>query len=207
MTQNPLKHCGGCNKDLPRTSDFFYMKRNADRFVPSSRCKPCSIRRSLERYHTVEGVNVRMRAQSRAWARENAAKVREQGRLYRQENAEAIRAKLAAKKASPAGRLKLNQRSRLNKLRHKYGVPAEVTTDSSIGCTWDEFAAFLERQFTDGMSWTNYGSWHIDHIVPISSVDLTDAEQASAVLNFKNTRPLWGHENHKKGARVLKEPT
>ncbi len=39
---------------------------------------------------------------------------------------------------------------------------------SSIGCTFEEFKQHLESLFQPGMSWENYGKWHIDHKYPLS---------------------------------------
>lgn len=60
----------------------------------------------------------------------------------------------------------------------------------------------LKRIEKEGMSWENYGEWHIDHIVPCSSFDLTDPKQQEDCFNFKNLQPLWGWENSKKGSKI-----
>lgn len=141
------------------------------------------------------------------WARENADRLKEMNRKSWESRKAEVSRRIAEIRQSPAGRLRLNQVSRIGHLRRKYAVPRSVTPDLAIGCTWDEFVAHLERQFTDGMSWDNYGSWHIDHVIPVSSVDLTDHDACLMVLNFQNTRPLWGHENHKKGAKIISPST
>jgi len=52
------------------------------------------------------------------------------------------------------------------------------------------------------MSWANYGrAWHIDHIRPCSSYDLTKPDQQRACLHFSNLQPLWSKENLRKGAK------
>ena len=32
-----------------------------------------------------------------------------------------------------------------------------------------EVAEHIESQFTEGMTWENYGEWHVDHRLPITS--------------------------------------
>ena len=59
----------------------------------------------------------------------------------------------------------------------------------------------LEAQFVDGMSWDNHGEWHIDHIRPCASFDLTDPEQQKECFNYKNLQPLWAEDNLSKGDR------
>jgi hypothetical protein len=68
-----------------------------------------------------------------------------------------------------------------------------------VGCSIDELKLHLEKQFTEDMNWDNYGTWHIDHIKPCISFDLTDPNQQQECFHFNNLRPLWGFENRSKG--------
>ena len=47
------------------------------------------------------------------------------------------------------------------------------------------------------MSWDNYGihGWHIDHIRPCASFDLTDPEQQRQCFHYPNLQPLWAFDN------------
>jgi hypothetical protein len=69
-----------------------------------------------------------------------------------------------------------------------------------IGCSSKELESYLENQFTEGMTWENYGyyGWHIDHIKPCSSFDLTDPEQQKLCFHYSNLQPLWAKDNIKK---------
>jgi hypothetical protein len=68
-----------------------------------------------------------------------------------------------------------------------------------IGCSITQLREHIEKQFTDGMSWDNYGKWHVDHIVPCSAFDLFDASQQQACFHFTNLQPLWAKDNRAKG--------
>jgi hypothetical protein len=70
-----------------------------------------------------------------------------------------------------------------------------------VGCTVQELMAYLKARFKPGMAWTNHGEWHIDHIKPCASFDLTDPEQQKACFHYTNLQPLWGGENIRKGAK------
>ncbi len=74
------------------------------------------------------------------------------------------------------------------------------STKNIIGCTPENLKKYLESQFRDGMSWDNYGflGWHIDHIKPCSSFDLTDPEQQRACFHYSNLQPLWCDEHMEK---------
>jgi hypothetical protein len=54
------------------------------------------------------------------------------------------------------------------------------------------------------MSWENHGKfgWHIDHIKPISSFDLTNENEQLECFNYKNMQPLWWNENLSKGNKL-----
>jgi hypothetical protein len=70
-----------------------------------------------------------------------------------------------------------------------------------LGCTIAELKVHLEAQFTAGMTWESRGEWHIDHVRPLSSFDLTDRAQLLKARHFTNLQPLWGPDNLSKGAR------
>lgn len=77
----------------------------------------------------------------------------------------------------------------------------------ALGCTIDELRAHLEARFTEGMTWDNWAmdGWHIDHIRPLSSFDLTDPKQVKQVCHYTNLAPLWAFDNMSKGSRVPAE--
>lgn len=73
---------------------------------------------------------------------------------------------------------------------------------AGVGCSSAELRAHIEAQFLPGMGWHNRHLWHVDHIRPLASFDLTDAEQRRAANHYTNLRPLWAEDNLAKGAKV-----
>ena len=69
-----------------------------------------------------------------------------------------------------------------------------------LGIEIDEFIKHIESQFTIEMSWDNrgYETWHIDHIRPCESFDLSDKDQQLVCFNYRNQQPLSAKENLKK---------
>jgi hypothetical protein len=75
-----------------------------------------------------------------------------------------------------------------------------ASTFRLIGCSVERLRAHIEAQWLPGMSWENYGEWHVDHIRPCASFDLSNALQQRAAFNFVNLRPMWGSDNGEKSS-------
>jgi hypothetical protein len=73
-----------------------------------------------------------------------------------------------------------------------------------LGCDVKTLKAHLESQFVDGMSWENYGNdgWHIDHIIPCASFDLSKVEEQRICFNYRNLQPLWSKDNMSKSDKL-----
>jgi hypothetical protein len=75
-----------------------------------------------------------------------------------------------------------------------------------LGCTIDFFKNHLESKFVEGMSWQNYGKgWHIDHIIPCVSFDLSKPEEQRKCFHFSNLQPLWAVDNIRKGTKIVQQ--
>lgn len=74
---------------------------------------------------------------------------------------------------------------------------------NQLGCTVTELVQYLEEKFQSGMSWENYGKWHIDHIKPLSSFNLADKDEFNKACNYSNLQPLWAKDNQRKSNKYL----
>ena len=70
-----------------------------------------------------------------------------------------------------------------------------------LGCSIEKLWEHLESKFQPGMTRENHGKWHIDHIRPCISFNLTDLEQQKICFHYTNLQPLWAEDNLKKGAK------
>jgi hypothetical protein len=111
------------------------------------------------------------------------------------------------KKVDPAFRVMADIRGRL---RHARDRRNDARTDSStaemLGCSWKDFAAFLESQFDAGMTWENksHKTWHIDHLVPLAAFDLSIDAESRVASHYLNHRPARAAENLAKSSRMPK---
>ena len=80
------------------------------------------------------------------------------------------------------------------------GFKKQSDTEKLIGCAWDILFSHIQSKFVSGMSIDNYGKWHIDHIIPLSSAK--SEEELRALCHYTNLQPLWAAENLSKGSRM-----
>ena len=88
-------------------------------------------------------------------------------------------------------RIRQNLATRLRlAVTKKWGKTIEL-----VGCSIPELMKHLEQQFAEGMSWENYGEWHIDHIKPCASFNLLNENEQNICFHYTNLQPLWAIDN------------
>ncbi len=153
------------------------------------------------------------------YRKNNAGKIAKQLAEYRDKNKEAIDI-LSKKQRSTAEfkerrntylkekyhsdiqhRLRVTLRNRLNDaIGNGYKSGSAV---NDLGCTIPEVKFYLEGMFKAGMSWDNFGEWHIDHIFPLSLFDLSERDELKRACHYSNLQPLWAVENLKKNNKII----
>lgn len=66
-------------------------------------------------------------------------------------------------------------------------------TITYLGCDYNDLKIHIEKQFTEGMNWENYGKWEIDHIIPLSK---------GGSFHYTNLQPLWWLDNRQKSNKL-----
>jgi len=141
------------------------------------------------------------------------AELRAQRKTYRDANRPLLNAKSRAYNATHKNKINA-QRSKYHNHKYKTNIQYRLSTllrsrlfnalkrgwksgsaVKDLGCTIPELQAYLESKFQSGMTWDNQGEWHIDHIKPLASFDLTDREQLLIACHYSNLQPLWATEN------------
>lgn len=152
------------------------------------------------------------RAQSRQWMKLNPGKARAAYARWAQKEPESKRAAYkrwytkrgkawaAQRRKDPEVRLVRCYRKRVWDALRGFSKKSAKTLEL-LGCPVSKLKEHLEKQFTPGMSWENYGEWHVDHIRACAKFDLTKETEQRECFNFKNLQPLWKLDNFRKGAR------
>lgn len=78
------------------------------------------------------------------------------------------------------------------------GISKSAHTMKLLDCSIPELRLYIESKFQKGMTWDNYGEWHLDHVIPCDTFDLTDSEQQKICFHYTNLQPLWAVDNLKK---------
>ena len=101
----------------------------------------------------------------------------------------------------PNVKLIVNLRHRVYKFLKSKSIIKNKKTMEILGCDFVFIKNYLESKFIDGMLWENYGKWHVDHIIPLSSAN--SEEEVYKLCHYTNLQPLWGVDNLKKGTKIL----
>lgn len=181
-----------------------------ERYVSTRACVRCAAKRAAKwQKDQGEGTPYReaARERSRAWHYKDPKARTAATREWRKNNPG--RKQKAHKKryhSDPLYRLSYDLRIRLWQALN--GQRREGSAVRDLGCTLDELKEHLESQFQPGMNWENWGrrGWHIDHIRPLASFDLSDKRQLREACHFTNLQPLWWRDNLRKAAKDTTEP-
>lgn len=153
----------------------------------------------------------------RAWSKKNnknpIAKARRK-ELYRLNRPRRLAQARASRLRNPQYQLDYKKRRRRESLQVRFAEAMRlvvwravsraggIKSDHAlklIGCTIPALIAHLESLFLPGMSWKERSRWHVDHVRPLASYDLTKPEDQRAAFHFTNLQPLWAFDNQSKG--------
>ena len=167
-----------------------------------ARNNPKKVAQRYARYRSKNREKVRLAEKS--WRHRNSEKVKGFRLRYRLKNRQVYnKARYLRLKNDPQFVTLNRLRARLHAALKKTGYKKSASTVKLCGCTPNELMLHLQSKFQEGMHWNNYGKWHIDHIRPCASFDLTDPEQQKQCFHYTNLQPLWAAENLSKGAKVI----
>lgn len=198
-----MKCCNKCGEIKPLTE---FHRSKAHSLGVAGKCKACV--RIYGTAYNLENAE-KKRARERERHRNNPEKGRSACRAYYRANkaetlakrkeymAERGLARLKWRsKNDPNHRIKVLCRSRTRLALLGIGAKS-ARTQELLGAPIEVVRAHIESLFQPGMTWENAGKdgWHIDHIRPCASFDLTDPEQQKACFHYTNIQPLWAKDN------------
>jgi len=98
-------------------------------------------------------------------------------------------------------KIRISLRSRLHAAIKNNRKSGSAVND--LGCSVEELKQHLESRFQYGMTWDNWNrnGWHIDHVKPLVSFDLSNREELLKACYYTNLQPLWAEDNLIKGGK------
>jgi len=203
------KQCIKCNKKQD-PNNFHNQKASKDGKSPY--CKSChkeynalrrqknknKIKKQQQEYRSK--YRKKLNENRKQWGQNNPDKVAINAKKYREKYRDKINKKLRQKRKS-----NINFKLRTiisNRIRMALSRGSKNSTSYELtGCSWEHLKLYLESQFTVGMSWDNYGQWHIDHIKPCCNFDLSKEDEQKKCFYYTNLQPLWAIDNLKKSGK------
>ncbi len=145
-------------------------------------------------------------AEYKVWRLANKEKVNLRNKKWQIENPCKYKAVIVAWRNSDCAGAQKNSIRRTLRRRLHHALKGNAKTGSAVrdlGCSIDELKLHLESKFKPGMTWENHSllGWHIDHIKPLASFDLTNRDELLKAIHYTNLQPLWAEENMKKGSK------
>lgn len=189
-----MKECRNC-KNIYSLEDYHKDKNKKDGH--RNVCKSC-----IKKYRKDNWDKIKIK--DREWKANNKERInkREQTEKRKVQKKEAVKRLLEKnpnyfteyarrrKQEKPETRIRLNLSNRIIKALKK-NVKSQKTMEL-LGIDIDSFKKYIESKFLPTMTWENYGKeWHIDHIRPCKSYDLTIPEQQKECFHYTNLQPLF----------------
>jgi predicted DNA-binding transcriptional regulator AlpA len=148
----------------------------------------------------------------KTWNEKNKEHRKQYLKEYREKNINNIRKtkrdyERNRKASDPLYKLISNFRTAIYQVLKESNVEKNGHYFDILGYTPEELINHLEKQFTEGMTWENYGEFHIDHKLPISSFNIKEIgdEEFMKCWSLDNLQPMWGEENIRKSNKILED--
>ena len=154
--------------------------------------------RGQKKYHDTEYGRIATNNRMNRWREKNRKYHLKQQKKWRKK-------RYLIYKKLPKYRIEASLRNRFRKILKAQKVQKKNHAIQLLGCDINFFKKYVAKKFKPGMSWDNWNlySWHLDHIRPCSSFDLTKEEEQKRCFHYTNLQPLWATENLKKSNKII----
>jgi hypothetical protein len=189
------KTCSGCK--IEKDVCEFHKSKTGDGY--QYRCKEC--KKKYSKLNVIKENDRKMR-----WAKNNPDKIKKSKQKYYlnnsdKENLRNNKYTQDRKKTDIIYKLSCISRTRLYGFLKIKNITKRNKTFNYIGCSPKFLKEYLESEFVVGMTWDNYGDWHIDHIIPLSSAKTE--KDVYKLCHYTNLQPLWAEDNLRKTNKIL----
>jgi hypothetical protein len=167
---------------------------------------------AMKKYFSKPETKERLIKNHKRWAEQNKEHLNNYIKKYRKNNVDKIRQikrdyERNRKSSDPLYKLITNFRTAIWTVLKESNVDKYGHYFDILQYTPEELINHLEKQFKDDMTWDNYGIWHVDHKLPITSFDIQEMgdEEFMRCWCLDNLQPMWGEENIRKSNKILED--
>jgi len=147
---------------------------------------------------------------SKTWYENNKEHRKQYLKEYREKNVDKIKQikrkyEKNRKDTDPLYKLISNFRTAIYQVLKENNVKKNGHYFDILKYTPQQLIEHLEKQFSDEMTWDNYGLWHVDHKHPISLYNIKEIgdDEFLKCWSLDNLQPMWGCENIKKSNKLF----
>ena len=165
---------------------------------------------ATKKYFSKPETKERLKKNHKKWAEQNKEHLTKYLKEYRENNVDKIRQikrdyERNRKARDPLYKLISNFRTAIYTVLKESNVDKYGHYFDVLQYTPEELINHLEKQFKDDMTWDNYGIWHVDHKLPITSFDIQGMgdEEFMRCWCLDNLQPMWGEENIRKSNQLF----
>lgn len=193
-----MKLCIKCNIEKESNTDNFYKnKKSKDGY--RTYCKECMLKdnkKSKEIYRSLQSTKIKEKEYNRKWNIENKDKRKE----YKIQNKDRFNLLRNINRniryhTDINFNIEHRYRSRLQNALKLINIKKKNKTIDYLGCSIEFLKDYIESLFKDNMNWNNRNLWHIDHIIPCCSFDLSNESELYTCFHYSNLRPIWAEDN------------
>jgi hypothetical protein len=160
---------------------------------------------SMKKYESKPETKKRKSENHKNWSEKNREYLTEYHKQWRSENVDKWRKtkrdyQQHLRDTNPTYKLISYFRTAIYQVLKESNVEKNKHYFDVLKYTPEQLINHLEVQFTEGMTWDNYGEWHVDHIRPISSFNISEMGDSNFMECWclDNLQPMWGEENIRK---------
>jgi hypothetical protein len=186
------------------------LKENGVVMGPSGRRNIGGRELAQEKYNNKPEIKLKKLANYKIWSKDKKEYLKKKHTKWRENNREHVNKyardyERKRRAEDPKYRLGVRTRTAVWQLLKERGVKKTNKTFDLLDYSIEELMTHLESLFTVGMTWDNYGEWHVDHKIPMNSFQFesTDDIGFKECWRLSNLQPLWGPENLSKDTKLL----
>jgi hypothetical protein len=202
-----MKNCNKCKEVKPYE---FFSKYKPCKDGYQTTCKKCMVQ-IVKKYNSQnkEKINEYQNQYQKEYRKENKEKNKEYNKKYQKENRKKINEYYKSYRKNRIQNDSLFRFSSYTRtlikgsFKRNNKFKKNTKTENILGCTIEEFRNYIEIKFTKKMTFENYGEWHLDHIIPISSAQTE--EEVIRLNHYTNFQPMWAKENISKGNKIIEK--